>query len=586
MVRASETNQEPSNVPATVNPAPARESAAVESCEAERKADAAEHAEDAEALAKWKAANPKKIAAIIRATMAMAKAPIEVEHVAEAAVMSLIDSSSTAEELEGASVKDVAESIFDCITFEPRRAADLAKRLQKELKNPAAALDRARVAAQREEMGDDKDEAKAEARQNGEAWGDISEEWTETWLEDNWTPEAEAEFIVSFENDWLKDHGTPFPATEPEPEVEIELPEGAVSSPVRAAKILSESSLAEEIGSAMKAHDTADATAVTPALALVDTGFGDLGGTPPQVQRAAATREITIIKRKFTAADIEKDCPVRLREISSEIGELYGEARQQAKRLDDHVIAINKLISEAQDLCDVGGYDKFRELFCPQLGKSQAYVRLAIAAGKTTLVEHRAKERERKQKTRAKAVVANSGTVPEKADPETEAPGAGIGSGEPTRATNRPNQSGGPAAVANSGTVPENSDTEPEAPGGGVRDGEPARTTISPNQLVGPATFQSSLKSSDSGLSGFNSYFVELKRRISKHPVERFQETAIPPDDIKRVGYFLIDLARALKEKAEAAKLAATTALPDGGVRSAAAVGAEEAEKTGADLVT
>jgi hypothetical protein len=92
---------------------------------------------------------------------------------------------------------------------------------------------------------------------------------------------------------------------------------------------------------------------------------------------------------KFTAADIEKDCPVRLREISSEIGELYGEARQQAKRLDDHVIAINKLISEAQDRCDVGGYDKFRELFCPQLGKSQAYVRLAIAAGKTTLVERR-----------------------------------------------------------------------------------------------------------------------------------------------------------------------------------------------------
>ena len=184
------------------------------------------------------------------------------------------------------------------------------------------------------------------------------------------------------------------------------------------------------------------------------------------------------------------------------------------------------------------------------------------------------------------AAVGGTGNVPENIEPDTEVPGAGIGVASPRGATNRPNQSGGPAAVANSGTVPENSDTEPEAPGGGVRDGEPARTTISPNQLVGPATFQSSLKSSDSGLSGFNSYFLELKRRISKHPVERFQETTIPPDDIKRVGFFLIDLARALKEKAEAAKLAATTALPDGGVRSAAAVGAEEAEKTSADLAT
>jgi hypothetical protein len=50
-----------------------------------------------------------------------------------------------------------------------------------------------------------------------------------------------------------------------------------------------------------------------------------------------------------------------------------------------------QLIAEAQELCDVGGYEKFRELFCPQLGKSPAYVRLSIAAGKTTLVEQRSR---------------------------------------------------------------------------------------------------------------------------------------------------------------------------------------------------
>src|ERR1700730_15263813 len=96
-----------------------------------------------------------------------------------------------------------------------------------------------------------------------------------------------------------------------------------------------------------------------------------------------------LAKPKLTAANIEANCPVRLQEIGREITERLQEAREQTRRADDHVIAINKLIAEARELCDVGGYDKFREMFCPQLGKSQAYVRLAIAAGKTTVVEHR-----------------------------------------------------------------------------------------------------------------------------------------------------------------------------------------------------
>lgn len=221
---------------------------------ARTEADAAEHAEDAEALAKWKAANPKKIAAIIKTTMAMAKAPIEVKHATEAAIMSLIDS-STAEELEGESVKDMAESIFEAITCEPRRAADLAKRLRKELKNPAAALERAREAAQREEMQDEKDEEKTSCRENGESWSDIKEEWEAEWLENNWTAEAEAEFIVGFEKDWLKDHGTPYPAAE----AVTDAPEPVTDD------------LAIKIGDAVKAHDTADATRKEKAIIVGNT---------------------------------------------------------------------------------------------------------------------------------------------------------------------------------------------------------------------------------------------------------------------------------------------------------------------------
>jgi hypothetical protein len=217
---------------------------------------------------------------------------------------------------------------------------------------------------------------------------------------------------------------------------------------------------------------------------------------------------------KYTAAQIANDCPARLQQIAREIAEEYEEICKQAER---SVIAINKLITEAQGLCDVGGYDKFRELFCPQLGKSQTYVRLAIANGKTTLVEHRAKERERKQKTRAnkRAAVANSGTVPEKADPETEAPRADIG--EPA---NKLPLSEGP----------------PKPP-------------------------------SNSVMSGFNSYVTQLKTKISNHKVDHFLATPVPADDLAKIGKFLCDLA--ILKKSKAVKLAPTVALTDNSTPSA-----------------
>ena len=109
-----------------------------------------------------------------------------------------------------------------------------------------------------------------------------------------------------------------------------------------------------------------------------------------------------------------------MQQIGKEITERLAKADKQTELAQNHLIAIDQLLAEAKGLCDGGGYSKFRELFCPQLGKSQAYALLAIARGKRTLAEHRAEERQRKQKTRAnqKAAVANSGTVPEKSGPE------------------------------------------------------------------------------------------------------------------------------------------------------------------------
>lgn len=101
---------------------------------------------------------------------------------------------------------------------------------------------------------------------------------------------------------------------------------------------------------------------------------------------------------KLTAAQVQTECPLRLKQIADEISARFGRAKKQAQDANDHLIAANLLLAEAKSLCDDGGFRKFRELFCPQLGKSQAYAMLAIAAGKKTLAGHRSEERERKQK--------------------------------------------------------------------------------------------------------------------------------------------------------------------------------------------
>jgi hypothetical protein len=129
------------------------------------------------------------------------------------------------------------------------------------------------------------------------------------------------------------------------------------------------------------------------------------------VETVSAADEETTAEHKFTAKQVEEECPLRLQQIGKEIGERLKRAEKQTRLAADHVIAVDKLLAEAKGLCDGGGFNKFRKLFCPQLGKSQAYALLAIGSGKKTLAEHRTAERQRKQKSRAnrRAAPANSG---------------------------------------------------------------------------------------------------------------------------------------------------------------------------------
>jgi hypothetical protein len=230
---------------------------------------------------------------------------------------------------------------------------------------------------------------------------------------------------------------------------------------------------------------------------------------------ALETSTSAMIDAKFTAALIETSCPVRLQQIGKEIGKRLERARKQHQLAEDHLIAVNKLIAEAKALCDGGGFDKFRELFCPQLGKSQAYAMLAIAAGKKTLAEHRTAERKRKQKSRAnqRVVTANSGTVPEGSKPQ-EVP-------------------------ANEGAVQVTSTATEQMP-----------KVAKPRGTVAPC---------DEALRAFTMQVMDLDRRTAKRPPARFSKTAVPAEVLARLGKLLTDVAASKGTSAEKRALMAAS---------------------------
>ena len=106
-------------------------------------------------------------------------------------------------------------------------------------------------------------------------------------------------------------------------------------------------------------------------------------------------RGVITTKQKFTAVHIENGCPARLQLIGEEITKRFLQAQEQAKVLDDQVIELEKLIAEAKDLCDSGGFDAFRARFFPNLRKSRVYEFLAIGNDRKSIKEVRASTRAR-----------------------------------------------------------------------------------------------------------------------------------------------------------------------------------------------
>jgi hypothetical protein len=214
----------------------------------------------------------------------------------------------------------------------------------------------------------------------------------------------------------------------------------------------------------------------------------------------ASTKEMTTTKRKFTAADIEKDCPDRLQQMGKQIAARLEKIDKQIVQAENHSISVNQLITQAKELCDEGGFNAFRDKFFPSLGKSRVYELLAIETGKKTVEEARASNRKRQAKHRAN---------------KAEAP--------------------------NSVTVTENLELEPQVAPEVHR--EIDAPSIASEQAPEPTKPRSSDGPSGSGLKEFNSYVTELRHKISKHKVEHFLPTTVSADDLAKVGKFLSDLA-------------------------------------------
>lgn len=203
-------------------------------------------------------------------------------------------------------------------------------------------------------------------------------------------------------------------------------------------------------------------------------------------------------EHKLTAAQVEEDCPQRLREIGKEIEAKLAKAEKYDGKANDMIASVRQLLTEAKELCDGDGFDAFKTKFCPSLGKSRAYEIHAITTGKKTIEEVRDDTRKRVAKHRANKGGPVSVTVTEKSGPEAE--------GATTEAA--------PA----------------DAP------------SIVPEQTP-PAKPRSAVTSKDDALTGFTEKVCDLIRRTGGQKVERFAKTDVKADELAKLGKFLTDLA-------------------------------------------
>src|SRR2546421_4453649 len=126
----------------------------------------------------------------------------------------------------------------------------------------------------------------------------------------------------------------------------------------------------------------------------------------------------TIFEDKFTAAQIVENCPVMLQDLGKRIAVHSEKAQKCEDKADQHYTTVAQLLATAHGACEEGGFNAFREMFFPNLGKSRVYELLAIGTNKKSFEEIKDSNRARVAKHRAnKAAAPASVTVTEKSEP-------------------------------------------------------------------------------------------------------------------------------------------------------------------------
>jgi hypothetical protein len=210
-------------------------------------------------------------------------------------------------------------------------------------------------------------------------------------------------------------------------------------------------------------------------------------------------------EHKLTAEEVTEACPTMLQNWGKHIAAHLEKARKYDDKAKQHFTAIGEYLARAKQACDDGGFNAFREKFCPDLGRSRTFELLQIAREKKSVEEIRASTRKRVAKHRAKNV-DESVTV-------TDSPEAPTVAGE--------------------------------------------ATAIPPEQTRRSTEPKAAVNGRDELLYNFSSAVAEVIRITKDREAKRFANTAVPADDLAKLGKLLTDLARTKKATAKPMSLVA-----------------------------
>jgi hypothetical protein len=214
---------------------------------------------------------------------------------------------------------------------------------------------------------------------------------------------------------------------------------------------------------------------------------------------------------KLTAAQVEEGCPAMLQDLGKRIAVHLDKARRCEEKAEQHYTAIAQHLAKAKDACDDGGFDAFREKFCPDLGRTRVYELLSIGANKKSIEQVRADTRARTARSRANKKGQGVRYVADKSEPAREPSAREV------------------LAEVAPADVP----------------------SIVPDQKPEAAKPRRGVTSKDVALSDFTARVCDLIRRTSGQKLERFAKTAVKVDDLAKLGKFLTDLADLKKPNAE-----------------------------------